>query len=81
MCKARTHRSHTTYSHLRSGKIQGVAEAQVRVVVHQARAARAVLLARVTLVAAAMQADKVNRVAAIVLPGLTTRQAVLSQTR
>ncbi len=82
---AKTRQSRTTCSRRHSGKmpVVMVVEAEAApAVVRPAREAHAAVRAKVILAAvAAMQAGKVSRAAAIVLPGLTTRPAVLSQTR
>jgi hypothetical protein len=81
-----TRQSRMTCSRRRRGKMQAAMpvaeEAQAPVVVHPARAAHVVVRVKVTLAAVvAMQADKVSRAAAIVLPDLTIRRVALSQTR
>ncbi len=82
MRSAKTRQSPMTCSRRHSGKMAVAAEA-APVVVRPAQAAHAVVHAKETLAAvvAAMQAGKVSRAAAIVLPAQTTRPAVLSQTR
>ncbi len=85
MHSRKTRRSRMTCSRRHSGKMAVVMAVEAEaapVVVRPAQAARAVVHAKETLAAvAAMQAGKVSHAAAIVLPALTTRPEVLSQTR
>ena len=80
-----TRQSPTTCSRLHSGKMPVEVEALVPVGVALAQVAQVAPVEvrdKVVLaVVAATQADKLSRAAAIVLPGQTTRRAVLSRTR